>query len=565
MFKNKVDKDFEFTDKPSEDDVLQISNHIEGLSKFLTECDTPMTISIQGEWGTGKSSIMKQIMNKIKNDSEDDILNIWFDTWQFSQFSFDEQLPIILLNRLVSKINEEGNFQNDEKEEGTKIINTIKSIAMNMKNNAIVMSKDVVKHKLGITIPDDFVEKEPVKDMYQEIEEFKLKFEEWIDKSNKKRFIIYIDDLDRLVPEKAVELLEVLKIFLDVDKCVFVLAIDHDVVLRGVASKYGFDMNNPKELGKGKDFFDKIIQVPYTVPLEEYNFEEFINSFLSNEKLTNDVSADTFEKLLINSVGKNPRSIKRILNTFKLNRLIKDLDSKENLILFTFMCMQNAYPFTYSYLIYENGTIENNINDLVSKQINQKDLNASELMEELEKITNKRFLMKVKNIVKDVDEKTLEKVLNVSINTFVSRQEKTSRVTEFADLESLLEDYQKNSGKTITYTIEDIEIVENKIRSLSKKLDTEYIRNRNITTILFKTSRYNIAEIFLNVNSFTVECKLGSKLKNDEDINSILEKRDLNLTTANNVTFNIQNLNLLEDKDFMNDLMDIISIIIENK
>ena len=48
-----------------------------------------------------------------------------------------------------------------------------------------------------------------------------------------------MDDLDRLEHRKAVELLEVLKLFFDVEGCVFILAIDYDVVVKGVTAKYG--------------------------------------------------------------------------------------------------------------------------------------------------------------------------------------------------------------------------------------------------------------------------------------------------------------------------------------
>lgn len=571
-------RDFEFTDKPSEVDILKISNHIDGLSKFLMRCDMPMTVSIQGEWGTGKSSIMKQVMNKIKEDESHNILNIWFDTWQFSQFSFDDQLPIILLNRLVSKIIEEGDFENDGKDEGNKIMDNIKAIGRNVMNTGAFGVNSILKEKLGVNFNElnnhykenEEAIEEPSKDMYEEVEEFKLKFKEWIDKAKNDRFIIYIDDLDRLVPEKAVELLEVLKIFLDVDKCVFVLAIDYDVVLRGVSAKYGFDMKDSKELVKGKNFFDKIIQVPYTVPLAEYDFEDFITNFLNDEDLIEydeslDKSVDTYEKLLMNSVGKNPRSVKRILNTFKLNRLIKVLTKEESLILFTFMCMQNAYPLSYSYLINNHDTIENNIKNLVRKKINEKVLNASELVDELEKTENKRFLTKVEDIVRNIDEETLEKVVNVSINTFISRQEKVSRLEEFNDLESLLKYYVEDLGRKITYTIEDIQAIEDKISNLSEELEKEYLGNANINVIKFKTDKYIIAHIILNITSFSVECSIGNKLKDNQTINSIIDKYKMKLTNSNNVNFNIMTLNTPKNPDFIEDLMKIISILIANK
>lgn len=87
--------------------------------------------------------------------------------------------------------------------------------------------------------------KKTADDNYAEkIENLHQHFQEVVDRAcareNKDRVVIFVDDLDRLVPAKAVELLEVLKLFLDCKQCVFVLAIDYEVVIRGAIEKYGF-------------------------------------------------------------------------------------------------------------------------------------------------------------------------------------------------------------------------------------------------------------------------------------------------------------------------------------
>ena len=50
-------------------------------------------------------------------------------------------------------------------------------------------------------------------------------------------FTFYIDDLDRIDPPVAVEILELLKNIFDLNKCVFILAIDYDVVIKGLKSR----------------------------------------------------------------------------------------------------------------------------------------------------------------------------------------------------------------------------------------------------------------------------------------------------------------------------------------
>ncbi|MDD4544159.1 MAG: P-loop NTPase fold protein, partial [Clostridia bacterium] len=49
-----------YTDKPVEkltEDSFGIKTYINGLCQFIVSCDTPMTISIQGDWGSGKTSM----------------------------------------------------------------------------------------------------------------------------------------------------------------------------------------------------------------------------------------------------------------------------------------------------------------------------------------------------------------------------------------------------------------------------------------------------------------------------------------------------------------------------
>ena len=86
-------------DSPAEEDLFNIKNYVGGLTSFISECKTPMTISIQGNWGTGKTSIMKQVESKL--DSEK-IKSIFFNTWQYSQFNSDNDLTIALITELVT-------------------------------------------------------------------------------------------------------------------------------------------------------------------------------------------------------------------------------------------------------------------------------------------------------------------------------------------------------------------------------------------------------------------------------------------------------------------------------
>lgn len=71
--------------KKSSYDLFGIEAYVKGLKSFIIECETPMTIAVQGDWGSGKTSIM----NMVKEELPNSILPVWFNTWEFSQFNMD--------------------------------------------------------------------------------------------------------------------------------------------------------------------------------------------------------------------------------------------------------------------------------------------------------------------------------------------------------------------------------------------------------------------------------------------------------------------------------------------
>lgn len=86
--------------KEDEIDLFHIETYIDGLSTFIKECATPMTISIQGDWGSGKTNIMNMIQKKIKGS----VCPIEFNTWQFSQFDMGNSLVFSMMGVVLGKL-----------------------------------------------------------------------------------------------------------------------------------------------------------------------------------------------------------------------------------------------------------------------------------------------------------------------------------------------------------------------------------------------------------------------------------------------------------------------------
>lgn len=91
----------------------------------------------------------------------------------------------------------------------------------------------------------------------------------------KLNLVFLIDDLDRCLPEKAVEMLEAIKLFFEVDGCAFVLGLDEEIVSRGILHRYRDYAFEAKNLSDGKvpvqpitghEYLEKMVHLPIRVP-----------------------------------------------------------------------------------------------------------------------------------------------------------------------------------------------------------------------------------------------------------------------------------------------------------
>ena len=287
------------------DDLFNVESYVNGLCLFILNCDTPMTISIQGDWGSGKTSMM----NMVKEHLGETILPIWFNTWQFSQFQLDGSIAISMIDILLKKLDDN---TKDFQEISDRVINLMKLIAIITTEKAIgSLTASKVGQALNNEYSLNFIDEiSSLKEQFQEAVNNKLKTNAY------DRVVVFIDDLDRLQPLKAIELLEVLKLFLDCKNCVFVLAIDYEVVTLGIRQKYGSDI----DATKGKSFFDKIIQLPFKMPVAQYDIKKYTKSMMEKMNVVDKTEDNTqlFSSLIKTSIGLNPRGMKRLFNAYQL-------------------------------------------------------------------------------------------------------------------------------------------------------------------------------------------------------------------------------------------------------
>lgn len=327
------------TDAPCEDehnDKLDIAKYVDGLETFIKKCCTPMSIAIQGDWGTGKTSMIRMLQNRFEDNH--DVTCVYFNTWQYSQFNMADDLYISFVNMLVSKC-----FPENE--------TTKKMLKLFYQVGTKILSSRVEKIA-DINIEEIFQQQ---KEQIECIGQLKERFQQLVETSvgNDGRIVIFIDDLDRLNPQVAVELLEVIKLFMDVEKCVFVLAIDYDVVVSGVRGKYGQNVSDEK----CRSFFDKIIQLPFRLPVESYQLDELIGETVGEDILEDDI--EPLAVFVSGLLGTNPRAYKRLANSYFLIKSVNESFHKnnnnqlDNVLIFCSLCIQMCTPKLYQIMMIE--------------------------------------------------------------------------------------------------------------------------------------------------------------------------------------------------------------------
>ena len=140
-----------------------------------------------------------------------------------------------------------------------------------------------------------------VKDLPEEdpsmlVREFRENFKELIKESKISKLIIIIDDLDRCQPDRIIENLEAIKLFLNVENTAFIIGADPRIVRDAISHRFKVRDVEP---GTGNrivsDYLEKLIQVPYNLPkLSDSEVETYISLLICKRELT----AKTFHTVL---------------------------------------------------------------------------------------------------------------------------------------------------------------------------------------------------------------------------------------------------------------------------
>lgn len=285
-----------WNDNESLSDYIDYSHLTKAVTTIIdTDELLPCSIGIFGDWGSGKSSLMKMVENKY--EAEEDILLIKFNGWLFEGY---EDAKSVLMGRIVDEIISNRKFSEKAVKYAAKLLKRIdwfKVAGSSLKYGmsfltlgpigvAGVSAADIMSKMKDVDYEKyikDRQEKEitdPDENLRSNIQEFHQNFEALIEETNLKKIVVFIDDLDRCSPDTIIGTLEAIKLFLFTQKTAFVIGADERLIKYAVRRR--FPEVPGENLEVGRDYLEKLIQYPIRIPpLNKIELTTYINLLFS--------------------------------------------------------------------------------------------------------------------------------------------------------------------------------------------------------------------------------------------------------------------------------------------
>lgn len=277
-----------WSDNETEIDLLGFEHLANAVASIVRRDDLlPATIGVYGDWGGGKSSLLKIVQKQLEEDES--IIVLSFNGWLFEDY---ENAKTALMGSILEELLNHRKMLPQAKAKikkllkrvnGFKLAAGVGKIALGLSTGMAPMvasggldflsllslvkgnSKDPKFAELKDAIEEkDKKEEEEEADRRRQIREFRKDFAELLDESNIKKLVVIIDDLDRCLPDTIIDTLEAIKLFLFVKNTAFILGADEYLVKYAVRKRFPELPGERAEVGR--DYLEKLVQFPVRVP-----------------------------------------------------------------------------------------------------------------------------------------------------------------------------------------------------------------------------------------------------------------------------------------------------------
>ena len=338
-------------DNASDIDILFYEPYAQIISDIAKDpAYKPLTIGVFGVWGAGKSTLLKLIEDKI-SESEKDKPNeegrknicININAWSFEGY---EDAKVAIMESLLRELHEKKPKGLDEKITGllkklnifklsTRAVSVVAPVAasiaagnplplvLGLSGSAEDIGEGIKNVATAVqSLHDDYMKPETSSEedsIVNSIRKFRSEFEQALEEADIDNVIVLIDDLDRCQPDRIIETLEAIKLFLSVKKTVFVIAADDKVIQYAIKKKYPPLENMSVDLDT--EYIEKIIQLPIYIPdLSNKDIENYLMLLVAQQYC----SADDFAVLIKKLRDEKVRISEAVIDTAKLTDLTKD-------------------------------------------------------------------------------------------------------------------------------------------------------------------------------------------------------------------------------------------------
>lgn len=418
--------------KTFEEDALGRNEYVLGLVKWINTIENNAILSLEGDWGSGKTFLVKQLQLLFKDKS---VINEWNKcpvNMQNPEFNLDSaevfyynawggndgaENPLLnLVDNLAINADIEINTKNI-KPDTEKVLNyawdKIKHI------NPVLEVIDFIKEFIICEETDEY---RLISGILQEnaIKNYiKLFIDKIKEKYINKKIVIVVDELDRCRPEFALKIIESIKHYFDEKGIIVILSINHKEMQSIIKKYYGEDID-------ANIYLDKIIDIYLKVP--DFVIDDYLK-YIFGHNTTNAIMPNAIKTLIV-KYNFSLRQINRYigaLNGLLSNDYISGVSSK-----IRELNLKLTFAFMSTYLVpYLIGIRINDI-ELFERIINGK---AEETFiedyfynEENWKI-NHLYTLKnnVANLTDEERKKTeLEEIKHIYIKAFIDKNYKSA-------------------------------------------------------------------------------------------------------------------------------------------
>ena len=325
------------TDEIAVDPILDFNLYRNAIVSIINNSLPKFTIGIFGEWGIGKTTLINSVDTALQTDGN--LIRVRFEGWRYIQ----EQLPLVSLLKNIAYA------LPDEKQFGVLKLKLVTSSINFLKNTPEILTSVISKFaseedEISQEMFDSFKKELNSKiQLIAELDKDTVYFDGFDEIKNEIknlrlvnpsfRIIVFVDDLDKCSPKKVHEILEIIRVFQEVEGFIFILGISDDMI-----NKLGEMGTRGKN--NGDHYIKNLIQIHISLPKwSNQDIVKLVRDFIKKDMI-HDKLKDVVDKnieLISLAIENNPREIKRFLNNFIVGYEIfsgkKSFEAKELLVI----------------------------------------------------------------------------------------------------------------------------------------------------------------------------------------------------------------------------------------